>query len=217
MDRRVQDTNIVPPTAPCDASRWEGLFARFAERLLIYIVHRMGRLERRYVGEDVLHEAFLAAYKSAQALPSDDVSIYRWLRTIADRRMVDLLRAMGADKRGAGKEAVPIDMGDSRWQARVRGTVARPWRREPTTPSGVAIRREEFERALRALDDLDPELMQVFFLRWYEGLTVDEIAARFELSPQAVYKRLARAGRKIAESMHGDTSWTMTPRSSSAD
>jgi len=201
----VQEECVLFRARKGDSRAWEELFSSFAARLLIYIIHRMGPLASTYTGEDIVQEVFLAAFKSITKTRFTTDSFYAWLRGIADNRMRDLRRRLGAKKRHGSRAVVSADLQDSYWQGAARGTLAKPWRRSPTKPSVRAVRREEFQRALEILQSLKPSAARVFFLRWYEGLSVDEIASRLSITQNAVYKRRGRACAAIA-SFAGESS-----------
>jgi RNA polymerase sigma-70 factor (ECF subfamily) len=59
-----------------------------------------------------------------------------------------------------------------------------------------------FFHALRtALKGLPEEAREVVFLRFYDGLSYDQISAVLGISEQAINGRLRRAKRKLAESL----------------
>jgi RNA polymerase sigma-70 factor (ECF subfamily) len=181
-----------------DDRAWESIFARFAGRLLVYVVHRLGPLGRYCTGEDIVQEVFLDAFKALRASEVDSDSIYPWLRRIADNRMRDLARRLSTEKRGGKEALVSVDFSDPYRLGEAR---ARPWARSPTRPSVRAVRREDFERAVEALRRMEPGCARVFFMRWYEGLPVDEIARRLSITRTTVYTRLARAVREASSAL----------------
>jgi RNA polymerase sigma factor (sigma-70 family) len=194
----------MPPSPTTEnPATWEKVFARFAGRLLVYVCHRMGGLGEHCTGEDIVQEVFLAAFKSIGAEELGAYSLYARLRRIADHCMGDLVRRMAAEKRGGDRVTLSLEGWDPYGQSAVMGKVARPWLRQPTRPSVRAVKKEDFEKALEALRLLSSPQAQVFFLRWYEGLSVAEIAERLTLSRDAVYKRLARAAREITALARG--------------
>jgi RNA polymerase sigma factor (TIGR02999 family) len=91
--------------------------------------------------------------------------------------VVDHARAKGSEKRTAGRERVPLDEALEAWQA--DGTV------DP-------IVLDEFLERLRVHDE---RLADVVDLRFFGGLTEDEVAETLELTPRQVQHawRLARA------------------------
>ncbi len=91
--------------------------------------------------------------------------------------VVDHVRARGAEKRTAGRERVPLDEALAAWEA--DGTV------DPLV----------LDELLGGLREHDERLAEVVDLRFFAGLTEDEVAETMELTPRQVQHswRLARA------------------------
>ena len=70
--------------------------------------------------------------------------------------------------------------------------------------SNAAVRNERFDRLEKALEQLSDEHRRVILLSRIDGLSMKEIAARMERSPDAVMKLLRRALKKLKETF-GDT------------
>ena len=91
--------------------------------------------------------------------------------------VVDHVRARGTEKRTAGRERVPLDEALAAWEA--DGTV------DPLVLDEFLVRLREH----------DERLAEVVDLRFFAGLTEDEVAETLELTPRQVQHawRLARA------------------------
>lgn len=63
---------------------------------------------------------------------------------------------------------------------------------------------ESCEAVKRALSRLSAEAREVVFLRFYDGLSYDQISAVLGISEQAINGRLRRAKRKLAQYLHRD-------------
>jgi RNA polymerase sigma factor (TIGR02999 family) len=85
------------------------------------------------------------------------------------RVLVDLARARGADKRGGGAVRVTFE------EAAIGGS----------TPDADVIRLND---ALKALAELDDRKSRVVELRFFGGLTVDEIAVALQVSSKTVLR-----------------------------
>jgi len=78
-------------------------------------------------------------------------------------------------------------------------------RREPRIENEVSQRQappdmdETSEAVKTALSDLPSDAREVVFLRFYDGLSYDQISAVLGISEQAINGRLRRAKRKLAE------------------
>lgn len=124
----------------------------------------------RHLAEDAAQEAFA---KAAVHLPRlrDPGQFGSWLAAICRNEARDLCRA---------RRQLPIE--DA---GRVEQAQAEP------DETGEAIR--------AALKDLPEEAREVVFLRFYDGLSYDQISAVLGISEQAINGRLRRAKRKLAE------------------
>lgn len=91
--------------------------------------------------------------------------------------VVDHVRARGTEKRTAGRERVPLDEALAAWES--DGTV------EPLV----------LDEYLERLREHDERLAEVVDLRFFGGLSEDEVAETLELTPRQVQHawRLARA------------------------
>ena len=164
-----------------DRSAYDRLFALHADRALLYTRARLGaRLREKMESQDVLQEAYLAAYRDFEQFEYTDESAFtRWLCRIIDNRVRDL-----GDHHGAAK----------------RQAVALPTL-EGTGPVTALDRAEHRRRVERALDALEEDHRQVILLRFFEGLTAEEAGQRMSRSAGAVRKLTARAlaelGRKL--------------------
>ena len=86
-----------------DARSYEELFARVADRLLLYVRLRIGReLSAKLEPLDVVQEVYAEAHRSfATFRPQGPGSFSRWLQRIARHRILDLAKFHGAEKRRA--------------------------------------------------------------------------------------------------------------------
>jgi RNA polymerase sigma-70 factor (ECF subfamily) len=149
-------------------------------------VHRFVRTltSDRSAAEDILQEAFLAAWRGAGRFRAE-ASVRSWLFTIARHA------AYRHSRRHAGEPAeadnTPLDdLG-----------VAAGWG-APPDPEAEAMRREDRETVARVLDSLDADDRRVLVLREIEQLSGEETAAVLGLSLPALKSRLHRARLRFA-------------------
>ena len=124
----------------------------------------------RHLGEDAAQQAFA---KAAVNLPKlrDTGQFGRWVAAICRNEARDLARA--------------------RREPRLEGELP-PAENEPHS--------QEYREVIRqALNKLPAEGKEVIFLRFYDGLSYDQISAVLGISEQAINGRLRRAKRKLAE------------------
>lgn len=124
----------------------------------------------RHLAEDAAQEAFAKAAAHLPKLRRAD-QFGRWVAAICRNEARDLA------------------------QARQRPRVEDETVVEEAPPSTD----EAGEIVKAALGQLPPEAREVVFLRFYDGLSYDQISAVLGISEQAINGRLRRAKRKLAE------------------
>lgn len=147
------------------------LYDRYAARVERLLRRTLGN-ERHTTVEDLLHEVFLQAIDSARSL-RDEVALLAWLQTIAVRtayRQMRRRRAL-AWLRFQSPEEVPDILGED----------APPEIREAT------------RRLYRVLDQLPARERVVFVLRYFEEMTVEQVAQTTRVSLSTVKRRLRTA------------------------
>jgi RNA polymerase sigma-70 factor, ECF subfamily len=138
---------------------------------------------------DMVQETFLEAHRAFGRFDGQtDDELRAWLRQILRRRLAHHARRYrGTEKRRTGRE---VGLGSSENLAT-----------DSTSPSGVAIRREQ-ESALRhALDRLPGRYREAVLWRHREGLAFDEIGLRLECSAEAARKVWVRAIEQLRREM----------------
>jgi len=168
-----------------DRAAFETLVARSRERLEGWVRSHLGEpLREKVEVEDVLQETYLWAF---QALPRlewrGEERFEAWLRTIAKHAISRVSRDQARKPALSLEHEVPAN---------------------GTSPSRHLRRHERFERLEKALEDLSPEHRKVILMARIEGLSVQEIAARMERTPDAVVQLLSRALRQLKRSF-GET------------
>jgi RNA polymerase sigma-70 factor (ECF subfamily) len=167
-----------------DRGALDELVARHQGRLLAWLRASMEPpLAARVSAEDVLQETLLACARRLQSFEDrGPASFYRWLVGIARFKLSEARRAQRA-----GKRALEEPMDDT-----LPGAV--------TSPSGRAVRAEggaALHDALARLPDRQGEAVR---LRYLEGLSVAETAARLETSESAVKALVGRGLTALAGS-----------------
>ncbi|MCR9243482.1 MAG: sigma-70 family RNA polymerase sigma factor [bacterium] len=190
------DSTPVPSANPLCGENANG-FADLIEAvgpasMLVAIGARLDRgLRQRVQPEDIWQETLLHAWRDrAQCIWSDLRGFRRWLLGIADHRIADARDFHSAQKRATDRERVirPRTAGETH--------AAEAFASEPgrsTTPSRLAVQREQADQMQLALEGLPPELREVLRLRLFEGLTSKEVATALDLGESAVKHRYRKA------------------------
>jgi RNA polymerase sigma factor (TIGR02999 family) len=124
----------------------------------------------------LVHEAYLRLAQPKGVAFNDRTHFFAVAATVMRRILVDYARAKRADKRGGGERSA-VDL------------------------LGPSINLDEPERvlaidvALNRLSQLDERQARIVELRFFAGMTIDEIAEALEISPSTVKRewQLARA------------------------
>jgi RNA polymerase sigma-70 factor (ECF subfamily) len=147
----------------------------------------IGRLRDPHLAEEAAQEAFVRAFQSLGKLRKPE-SFYAWLLGIADRVAKEQLRSPhGCLRQDSILEDLPDDV-------------------LPTQDLYL------MEEALSALPETSRRLIQ---LRYYEGLSCQEVALRLKIPLGTVTKTLSRAFAQLRQELKKDLSTsTRTQRSS---
>ena len=165
----AQVTNLLVAWGQGD----EAAFAR-----LIPVVHaELRRIARRHMGHErdghtlqptaLVNEAYLKLIDIHHVQWQDRAHFFAMASRVMRRILVDAARARGYQKRGAGAHQVTLDEG-------------RVGAKEP--PADVVA----LDEALTALAAFDERKSQVVEMRYFGGLSIEEVAEALGMSPRTV-------------------------------
>jgi len=166
---------------------YEALFARVAERPLLYARPRLGaRLGARLEALDVVQETYPLAHRDfAKYRERPGASFSAWLYRIADNRLRDLSAHHAAAKREALREAAQGSAVLARLGA------------EATGPATAAERRDRADALGEALAELEELEREALLLRHFHDLTLAAIAERLGTSEPTVRRAIGRGQVKL--------------------
>lgn len=181
---RVLQRSFVSPDA--DTEPLEPLLARIADgdRAALESIYRhtasklfgvcLRILKDRNEAEDVLHEVYVSLGRRARSYDAAQGRAVAWLTTVARNRAIDRLRSRGASRETASVDGVEF-VDDS--------------------PSPLAQVEASQERARldRCLSELDERSRQAIRTAFYEGVTYEQLAARWDV-PLGTMKSWIRRG-----------------------
>ncbi|MFJ4028780.1 RNA polymerase sigma factor [Paenarthrobacter sp. NPDC089989] len=133
--------------------------------------------------DDAWSETFLSALKAYGELPAD-ANVEAWLVTIAHRKCLDLLRAMG-------RRAVPVDA-------------------PPEEPSRIGLPGDGHADILEAVGQLPPKQRQAVAYHYLAGLPYRDIAELHGGTPEAA-RRAAADGVRALRAALADQSMNSHP------
>lgn len=174
-------------------AEWERLIAAVDPASLLFVIERRlgAGLRAQYSAEDVLQEALLQAWRSRGELEWRGLPSFRqWLLTIVERRIRDLADLVAARKRGGGLTPVSLDASRGCGVTTAGGDNGFP--ASTTTPSRLAMYREQADAMQRALESLPEELREVVRMRLFEQRPLLEIAAHLSIGEAAVRHRFRK-------------------------
>ncbi len=171
---------------------WDGLIEAVGPAsLLVVIESRMSAaLRRQSTPEDVLQDALMHAWRDRATCEWRGLKSFRsWLLTIIDHRICEASDREGAVKRGGGRPPVRFHHpGEGTGSGSDWGPAG------STTPSRIAIYREQCEAMRAALASLPDEYREVVRLRLYEQLSLEQIAERLGIGLYAARHRFRKGG-----------------------
>lgn len=174
---QISDAELVRAIARGDEQAFASLYRRYSPTLLGFLIRILDSLPE---AEDVLQEVFVHVWQRAADFDETRGRVFTWLATIARSRAVDRIRASGTRDRLEAKASHerPADVADA---------------------VDDAIRREQREELLDALDSIPEGQRDALLLAYFEGFSQSEIAERTG-APLGTVKTRTRDGlRKLRD------------------
>jgi RNA polymerase sigma-70 factor (ECF subfamily) len=179
-----------------ERSALEQLLLRYHSRLMSFVDERLpADLRGPIAAEDVLQMAYVDAFRDiALFQPRDSDSFYRWLSTIVEHRLLDMIKLKRAAKRGGRRVPVnaPLDHGSSS-AVNLLDLVAV----DEHTPSRSAARHEAESAIHVALAALKDDYREAIRLRYIEGVSVADAAVQMGRTERAVHMLCYRGLREL--------------------
>jgi RNA polymerase sigma-70 factor (ECF subfamily) len=172
----------------------DAVLERFRHYLLILARAQLGRLGHgQPEASDVVQQTLLEAHrKREQFRGSTDAERAAWLRQMLAFNLADARRHIGRDKRDARRER---SLEQELAQSSIR--LGSWFAAEQPSPSEHAVCHEEAVRVAAVLARLPEANREAVVLRYYEGLSLDEISARIGRTPAAVAGLLKRGLKQL--------------------
>lgn len=171
------DLTLVEAAINGDADSFTELCRRYYPAM-VAIAHSV--IGDRHLAEDAAQQAFAKAARRLPQLKSKN-KFAGWLAVICRNAARDMARTVGA-----GPRACPITCTDEDLS-----TIAAE-SHENNSAEAVKVVKE-------ALTELSASAREVIFLRYYDGMSYEDISAVLGISEQAINGRLRRAKKKIAD------------------
>ena len=180
------------------------LLARYYERLHAQIARKIPRdLQASVDAEDILQETQVQVYRHVETFePQGSDAFYRWVATIALRRLRNAIKRQRAAKRGAGRRGVTG--GDAVAEDSVI-TLLELMAGPEKTPSRVATRQEAIQAVQAALAHLPQDYRMAVQLVYIEGRSVADAAAEMGRTNRAIHN-LCHKAKKHLQGLLGSAS-----------
>jgi RNA polymerase sigma-70 factor (ECF subfamily) len=179
-----------------DRAALESVLLHFHDPLLGFIKGSLCRSASSFPApDDLLQETLIEAFRQAKHIePRGTEAFFAWLKTIARTRQANMIKARGALKRGGGRARVHKNEADA-----TATSILNLLAGDEPTPSRVMRGKEAFEAVHRALDGLEPDRRQMVQLRYGQGLSLAQVAAKTGRNLGAVKMLIHRAVRELRE------------------
>ncbi|MEX0777359.1 MAG: RNA polymerase sigma factor [Phycisphaeraceae bacterium] len=193
----VDEELLIAQAVKGSAESLQGLLLRHYDRLLGFIRAKLPADIRRVTDpEDVLQETCIEAFKRIGAFEAQGAdSFFRWLATIARHRMLDLIAAHRAAKRGGRVVVIgqdqPVRAKDASLSALLEHlTVGDP-------PHRRATRREAHAALHVAMAALKEDTRKAITMRYLEHQPVPSIAQTLRRTDRAIHQLCNRGLRQL--------------------
>ncbi len=189
------------PLLSDEPETWDLLLDSVQPASILLLIHQRMSVGMRdsLTAEDIWQDTLLHAWTDRERFEWRGIASFRrWLIQIAMHRIHDAADRAGAEKRGAGRPAQSFSA-----LAGNDGSsfLERLGRLASTTPSRLAIYREQAACMQQALERLPEELRDVVRLRLFEELTMEEVAERTGLGLSGVRHRFRKGATLYEEQL----------------
>lgn len=198
-----EESDLIQRAAGGDAVAVQLLLVRHHAALVSHLERRLPAALAEFIAvDDLCQETYIRAMrKLADFQPTAEGGFSAWLRTIAERRLTDAIRAAKAAKRGGGQRiSEPIGAEATSMVALLEILAV-----DEQTPSQSVARREFAEHVQASLEQLEADYREALRLRYVQGQGVAEIAAAMGRTEGAVKMLCNRGLKQLADRM-GDLS-----------
>ena len=147
-------------TAGFDQDKKEAIYLEYRDKVLGYLTTR---LSNRTEAEDLCSDVFLKVYSRLDTFDPEKAALSTWIYSVARNTLIDYFRTR-----------------------RVHGEIPEELAMEGAVEDGL-LERETLSQLARALEELPQEQRDIVILRYYRGMTLQDIAKRMDL-PYGVTK-----------------------------
>jgi RNA polymerase sigma factor (sigma-70 family) len=191
------DDALMAAYAHGDAAAFEQLYARHKAGLYRFVRRLLGTAHSAQTDE-VFQDTWLRVVKARESWLPQGASFRTWLFTLAQHRVIDVLRRSGREvsiDAFEGEDREPWEPAGNAWQHWPAPASATPHSDE------LAFWRRAGERLLVCLEQLPLPQRSAFLLHHDDGLALDEVAGALEVGFETAKTRLRYAMKKLRTCM----------------
>lgn len=194
--------DLVLKASAGDASSLELILMHFHDPLLRFIRGlESGQVLYGAAAEDVLQETMIEAFRGIRKLEARGSEAFlAWLKAIARTRLINLVKAARAQKRGGGRQPIVRRGDEDATATSILNLIAA---RDPT-PSLIVRRAEAVGAIHRAITRLEPAQRELIECRYGQGMSVEELAARTGKSKGAIKMLIHRVVKDLRAAVSAD-------------
>jgi RNA polymerase sigma factor (sigma-70 family) len=179
----ARDRDLLRRIGAADEEAFRELFRRYSPSAMA-LARRVVR--QSFIAEEIVQEAFLAAWRNAEGYREGRGSVRSWLMTMVHHRAVDAVRREESQRRRAE-------------DAQAGDVLAVE---DPADAVVAQLGLPEERRAVRAaLADLPAEQRQVIELMYFDGLSQSKVSERLGLPLGTVKSRSLLGMRRLRSSL----------------
>ena len=173
MDKKPSDIDLVKQTKRGSTSAFHTLYVRYLDPIYRYFFFQT---KDKFLAEDLAQEVFIRIWKSIASYKKERGNFTSWMYRIAHNLLVDHYR---------GKRTLSLKEG-------LEASYSEDWFEK-------LDRDEKIQNIKKALEGLTQDYQEVVILRFFEDLTVEEVALIVDKSEENVRVIQHRAIRKLKE------------------
>jgi RNA polymerase sigma-70 factor, ECF subfamily len=192
------EAKLVEQAMAGDKAAVERLLLLYYDRVLAFLTSKIPPKMASYLDpQDVLHDAYSKAFRALKDFqPKSEHSFYAWLKTIAERQLIDKTRRFEKDALGAtALRRAPRPGGSGSSMIGVSQFLA-----DDGPLPGEAANQQELYAAMQvALAALEPHYQQAIRLRHLQNYSAEETAEKMGISTEQLRGILFRGRQKLKE------------------
>ncbi|MEM8864142.1 MAG: sigma-70 family RNA polymerase sigma factor [Planctomycetota bacterium] len=180
-----------------DETSLEQLLLRYYDRLLNYIRQQLPtNLTGRVGAEDILQHTYLKAFRAIGGFePRSGYSFFSWLKRIADNERIDQFRK-------AKRESIATPKAKASSSESSYGDMVGQLAGDDPTATVLARRRELIGVLHVTLAGMKPQHRQVIELYHLEGMSLEQVAERLDMTTGQVRGLLHRARASLKDAIN---------------